>query len=204
MNNNKIIVGFIVVAIVLGITGLFSINGNLKQIASKVSESAKQTFSAISSPDIPSLWLRWGGVLTQNGHMDFAQATTTVCAIQSPSSTSTLVFASVGATVSSTTPTLWTMAKATTAFATTTVLATSTSIANAQVWFNSASTTALASTTNSSGTTVNNFTIKLLELSDRIFAPNTWLVVSATDMSAENTAGTYSSTGGCNASWIKM
>ena len=118
-----------------------------------------------------------GAVYTQNttggpsGHQTMAQATTTVCAIQSPNATTTLAFFSANFTTSSTTASLITMASANNAFATTTTLGVSVSIpANGQA-------TIIATTT--PGT---------------IYAPLTWFVVGMA-----GGTGNFSPVGACNA-----
>lgn len=108
--------------------------------------------------------------------------TTTVCAIKSPSATSTLVYAGVNFTTSSTTATVVTLAKATTAFATTTALNTLSLSANAQG--GQIATSSLASV----GVVGNN-----------IFAPNTYFVVGM-----QGGVGTFSPAGSCGAEWLVL
>jgi len=129
---------------------------------------------AVSSPDIMSPYFSFGGVRHWAGRTDsLTQATTTVCALQSPSATSTLETAFINFTVSSTTASTVTLAKATTAYATTTSLGAITLSANAQG-------IAVASTTGS-----------------HIFSPNTWFVVGMA-----GGIGTFSPTGTCQAVWV--
>ena len=105
-----------------------------------------------------------GGTITNNGVVDSydsksaTSATTTPCAFQSPTSTSTLAFGSAQFTLaSSTEAVLLTIAKATTAYATTTQIGVDGTLAGG------AQGTFIASTT--SGT-----------IGQTIFAPNEWLV----------------------------
>lgn len=122
-----------------------------------------------------------GGVETiGNRTASLTQATTTVCAIQSPAATSTLQSASILLTVSSTTASSVVLAKATTAFATTTNLNTEAVAANAQA-------TIVASTSPTGGN------------KDLIFSPSTWLVVGMS-----GGTGTFSPTGVCTATWTTL
>lgn len=111
-----------------------------------------------------------------------AQATTTICAIRSPQATSTLDHASVRFTVSSTTASIITIAKATTAFATTTIIGNQVSIAaNAQA-------TIIATTTSAQVTS-----------QTAVFAPNDWLVIGM-----QGGIGTMSPTGICQAKFTEI
>ena len=86
-------------------------------------EGDEVTYAAVSSPDIPSPYLTYGGVRRWARYdRDLTQASTTVCAIQSPVSTSTLISGGITFTESSTTAMTITMAKAATPYATTTSL----------------------------------------------------------------------------------
>jgi hypothetical protein len=105
-------------------------------------------------------------------------ATTTVCALQSPAATSTLVRGGVRLSVSSTTASTVTIAKATTAFATTTWLT------NESVGANAQATIIVPATTTPTGQAF------------QIFAPNEWLVVGMS-----GGVGTFSPTGVCQATW---
>ena len=152
--------------------------------------TVKQTPSlgAVASPDIQSPYFSFGGVRHWAGKMEsLTSATTTVCAIQSPVSTSTLVTAGIKFDVGSTTATTVTLAKATTAYATTTVLATSTLAANVQGTFVAATTTPVADTT-----------LGRLTITNLIFEPSNWFVVSMT-----GGQGTFSPTGTCEAVWME-
>lgn len=146
----------------------------------------ENAFGSLAGPDIPSPYLNWGGVRQYNGGMALRQATTTVCAIQSPVSTSTLVEAGVRFDVSSSTATIVDIAKANTAFATTTAIGTAYNIgASGQGFIH-------ASTSPSAGAV-------------EVFAPNQWVVVGIRQaISAGDTAGTgFVPTGRCQASFIE-
>lgn len=81
-----------------------------------------ESLGALSSPRIPSPYLTWGGVATYQARIALNTATTTPCAILSPVSTSTLEFADLIIKTPTSTATTWTLAKATTRYATTTKL----------------------------------------------------------------------------------
>lgn len=135
---------------------------------------------SVTNPDIPSPYLSFGGVRRWAGSTtNLNQATTTVCAIQAPVATSTLVSGGIRFAVSSTTASTVTIAKATTAFATSTLLNTVSVGANAQA-------TVLAAST----------TLSALEQTNRTFAPNEWLVVGMA-----GGVGTFSPSGLCEATW---
>lgn len=123
-----------------------------------------------------------GGFKTNSVTKDLTTSTTTVCAIQSPSATSTLVGGGIRMTTSSTTASTVTIAKATTAFATTTLINSASVSANAQA-------TVLAAST----------TVSSLEQTNRIFAPNTWLVFGMA-----GGTGTFSPVGSCSASFDQI
>lgn len=145
-------------------------------------ETGKQ-FGAISSPDLPWPYIAYGGVAHVAARTDsLTQATTTVCALQSPASTSTLQFASIRFVVSSTTASIVTLAKAATAYATTTVLGVGSPGAGAQATI-TASTTLASADPNRDGALV--------------FSPNTYFVVGM-----QGGVGTFSPTGTCEAEWI--
>lgn len=137
---------------------------------------------AVSSPDINSPYFSFGGVRQWAGRTDsLTQATTTICAIQSPAATSTLAYGTIKLTVSSTTASTITLAKAATAYATTTSLGTWEAAANSQ------------------GTAVSLRTAAGGEDLDETFGPNQWFVVG---MAGGN--GTFSPTGTCQAVWISL
>lgn len=132
------------------------------------------------NPDIISPYISFGGVQMYSARSnDLAQATTTVCALQSPASTSTLQFGSAQFVVASSTQnSTITLAKANTAFATTTLL-------GKYVIASGAQGTVIASTSPTTGDAV-------------IFSPNTYFVVGM-----QGGGGTFSPTGTCSANWIQ-
>ena len=140
---------------------------------------------ALAGPDIPYNYFGFGGVREYAGKTDsLYQASTTVCAIQSPAATSTLTFGSINLTVSSTTASTVIIAKSATAYATTTRLGQGPIAASAQG-------TVLATTTISIGTD-----------DVIVFAPSQWFVVSMqTPAGVANNIGTFSPTGICEAVW---
>lgn len=103
-------------------------------------------------------------------------ATTTVCAIKSPSATSTLAGGGIRMTTSSTTASTLTIARAATAYATTTTILSQAVAAGAQI------SVPFASTSPS-----NTYT-------DRVFAPGTFLVVGM-----QGGIGSFSPVGSCSA-----
>jgi hypothetical protein len=133
------------------------------------------TFS--SAPTLSASTVSVNGISTQYSRTaSLTQASTTVCAIQSPSATSTLLLGSLNLTVSSTTASRVTFAKALGPAASTTLLGQAQLGANAQGTF-------LASTTPT-----------VLVDPIQVFSPSTWFTVS---MSGGN--GTFSPTGVCTA-----
>lgn len=111
------------------------------------------------------------------------QATTTVCALQSPTdATTTLQGGGLDLTVSSTTASTVTIAKASTAFATTTLINSVSYSANAQG-------AAIAAST----------TLSALEQTNRTFAPGTYLVFGM-----QGGTGTFSPTGVCSATFQSL
>jgi len=159
-------------------------SGNIQNIENFYEAGATgtsgQELGALASPDIPYDWLRVGGVLHGYGHQSLRTATTTLCAIQSPTSTSTLVYGSAKFDTSSTTAMTVVMAQSATAFATTTQIGSDYLIgADAQ------------------GLMVASTSPATLGSGETIFAPSQWFVVSAS-----GGTGTFSPTGTCNAEWI--
>lgn len=82
------------------------------------------TIGALGGPDNYLPYFGVNGVRDYFSKTALSKATTTPCAIKSPVSTSTLLSASLQVTTATTTATTWTLAKATTGFATTTPIAT--------------------------------------------------------------------------------
>ena len=110
--NKKILIGVVVVALIA--VGFF-----MRSPAERV-----VTTVLGSSADIISPYLRWGNVEHYAANVTIRTATTTPCAIQSPSATSTLTMTALSIKTATSTATTWTASKASTAFATTTLLGT--------------------------------------------------------------------------------
>lgn len=139
-------------------------------------------FSAVSSPILNTPYFGFGDVVQFRAKdSDLTAATTTVCALQSPAATSTLIRGMVRLSVSSTTASVVTLAKAATPYATTTPLNLVSVAANAQV------TIVSSSTPETDGS-----------ISRAVFGPSEWLVVG---MQGGISAGTFSPTGVCQATW---
>jgi hypothetical protein len=120
-----------------------------------------------------------GGATLSSVKESLTTATTTVCAIQSPAATSTLIYGAVNFTTSSTTASTVTLAKSATAFATTTSLGASAIAANAQGII-------VASSTPTAGQTT-------------VFGPSEWFVVGM-----QGGVGTFSPVGSCVATWQQI
>ncbi|MFA6078108.1 MAG: hypothetical protein WC724_03800 [Candidatus Paceibacterota bacterium] len=135
-----------------------------------------------SQPDISSPYFSVGGVRVWKARAGLTTSTTTVCAIQSPIATSTLLSASVVFKKSSTTASTITMAKSATAYATTTPINTLELSANAQ-GFLIASTSPIIAGTNPK----------------TVFEPSQWIVVGM-----QGGIGTFSPIGQCQATWEQI
>lgn len=158
------------VSISLVAVGLLVMGG----LAINKDQVVTQPVGAISSPDLNSQYFSFGGVRQWAGRTDsLTAATTTVCAIQSPAGTSTLVSFSLRLDVSSTTASTVTVARAATAYATTSAIETVSVGANAQALV-------IASTT--------------VQKDLRTFGPSTWLVGSMA-----GGTGSFSPSGSCRA-----
>ncbi len=179
MNKTLLAVVGVVVVLVLGVTFPRGIT-----IVERI------TAGAVSSPNIPSPYLQWGGVNFWAQNQTMNQATTTVCSLQSPAATSTLVSGTVGFTVSSTSATTITVARQTQGFSTTTrdfnnsLIRTQSVAANAKADFQTSTTSLTALST---------------AQSDVVFAPNSYLVVTMT-----GGIGTFSPEGNCTALWQQV
>lgn len=164
---NKLIGGIAVLALVVAIVAI----SRPAQISQKTIQSG-----AVASPDIISPYFSFGGLKHWAGRTDsMTQATTTVCAIQSPAATSTLAWASVLFKVSSTTASIVTLATSTSPYATTTLLIANNIGANAQGYVNF------------HGSSAN------------VLAPNTWVVVGM-----QGGTGTFSPTGTCQVEFMAL
>lgn len=149
-----------------------------------VQNVVNQTVGSVANPDIQFPYFSFGGNRYWAAHTDsLIQGTTTVCALQSPAATSTLVSASVSFKISSTTASNVVIAKAASAFATTTAL-------NYGAFASGAQGTMMASSTITTNlTNVDPYTV---------FAPNQFVVVGM-----QGGIGTFSPVGTCQATWIQ-
>lgn len=120
-----------------------------------------QTLGATPGADNYNECTSQNGVQTCMYKRALATATTTPCSILSPSATSTLAFATLRTSVATSTATTWTLAKATSAYATTTRLGLF-SLASGAFGTMSASTTPSGVVTATDDL--------------QVIAPNTWLV----------------------------
>lgn len=169
---------FIAIGIVL--LGLF---GGL--VSSSIHAPTSPKTGGIGSPDIPFNYLQWGGVPQYVYGANLKTATTTPCNIQSPTATSTLVWAGIRVDTSSSTATIWDIAQAATLNATTTAIGTAYNVgANAAAFI-------LASTSPGAG-------------QPTVFAPSQWLVFGVRQgITGGDTAGTgFVPAGRCEAEFV--
>ena len=199
-----VITALAIVAVV-GVGGLvraLTISGTPEEVRELVGVDKQiapdEELGGTNSPFHPYSWMSFNGLIHHYFSKDYASATTTVCAIQSPNATSTLTFASASMNTSTTTAFALTMAKAATAYATTTLIAFDSAYnANDQVDYVATST----------------FSVTGQDYMDaRVFAPNQWFVVSmaggtpATSVSPGFISGygQYSPVGKCQAEFIQQ
>lgn len=129
MNNGKQLMVIVGLLVALTISSIFWVTRPTKNVI--VNQDGKeQPVGALAGPDIPSPYLRWGDVAIYQAKQTFNQASTTVCSLQAPSATSTLLWANVGITTGTSTTVLFEMAKSTLFDATTTLLSSSHSFAS--------------------------------------------------------------------------
>lgn len=139
----------------------------------------EQKLGALTGPDIPYPYFSFGDVRSWANAKSLVTATTTICALQSPTATSSLEFGSLNLDTSSTTASLITIAKSATAFATTTIIGNQYNVgANAQAAIIASSTPSAENLT---------------------FAPSQWLVFGM-----QGGTGTMSPTGKCQAIWRQV
>lgn len=171
-----------ILSVIAAVLIVFGIQGALHSSAPVAggTEVRSPNVDTVTYSGVQTTLRRNGGTLATVGTPGLTQATTTVCAIQSPAATSTLVAGFIKEDVSSTTASTITIAKAASAFATTTLINTISVSANAATLGIAASTT-----------------LSALEQTNRTFAPNQWLVFGQS-----GGTGTFSPTGTCVAQWI--
>lgn len=185
MNKNILTVFGVVAALVLGV---FNITNTPETVT--VVEKVPVEVGAVSGPDILSPYFSVGGARFWAANQTMQTGTTTVCSIQSPVATSTLVSGTVSLSVSSTTASTVTVARQTQGFSTTTrdfnnsLIRTVSIGANAQGQFQMATTslTALADAQAS-----------------QVYAPNSYIVVTMA-----GGVGTFSPAGTCTALFQQM
>lgn len=97
-----------------------------------VVDSNNQPVGALTSPDLSSRYFSFGGVRSWASRKSLEAATTTVCALQSPNATSSLVRTGLNVTTGTSTAGTITMATSSSPFATTTSLESFTIASGAQ------------------------------------------------------------------------
>jgi len=113
MNIQKLLVVGVLVAVGIGLAGLFKSPG-IQTIVKDV--------GSVTGPDSYFQCETHNGIQSCFNRVSLTQATTTICAIKSPAATSTLAWATLHIDVSSSTTNTFTFARATTPYATTTVI----------------------------------------------------------------------------------
>jgi len=174
MNKSNVLISVVTSVVVMALGFMLFGGGKVVERVEKVVNLGG------GNPEFSTPYLRWGDVSTFRAKTSaLTQATTTICALQSPAATSTLTMASINLSVSSSTASVLTLAKAATAFATTTALNTIAIGANAQ------------------GVQVATSSVAAVGIVDNnVFAPNRWFVVGM-----QGGIGTFSPTGVCSAEW---
>jgi len=149
--------------------------------ADKVDPVQPPIVGGVSSPDISSPYLSFGNVRRWAARPPFTAATTTICAIQSPVATSTLVSASWQINTGTSTAATIDMGTSTTRYATTTNLVAAKSVASGARGY---------ATWSSAGGSVD----------DSVMAPSTWVVVKT----AGAGLGGYTYDGTCQATFEQI
>lgn len=149
--------------------------------APKVSVNVpEQKLGALSSPDLPYPYFSFGGARQYAGSLSLTQSSSTVCAIQSPVSTSTLAHGSIQFTLASTSAITLDLGRGTTQYATTTKIGSTYAIsAGAQASIVASSTGSVAGDAT-------------------IFPPSTWFLVIFNTKSGTTGIGNVP-TGSCKA-----
>lgn len=164
-----------------------TVNPNVTVVAPKQTETPR-VFGSVSSPDIMSPYFSVGGVRIWASRLEsLIQASTTVCAIQAPNATSTLMGASIRFEFATSSAVLIDFAKSNTPAATTTKIGSTNFLAG------STKTTLVASST-------------LTDFTTTLFSPNQWLVVKMQNgIQADAGQGTNNAPVGiCNAMWREI
>lgn len=178
MNTKNISIASVVIA--LAIVGGFLLK---KPNVTEVTQSSPVTAGSVSSPEINSPYIRVGSVARYYAQPNVYAASTTLCAIQSPSSTSTLGMGGLQLASSSVNAYKITFAKSTGQYlGSTTPLMTDFSFsANAQ----------MSTTTETPSSAF---------AATRVFAPNNWFIVTL----AASDAGLFAPAGECTANWTVL
>lgn len=164
--------------LVTGAIGVVAVLALFLAVQSPAPQVIERPVGAVASPDIPSPWIRFGGVQTYaQATNSLTQGSATVCSLQSPNATSTLVSGGIRFTTASSTQWLVEIGKATTNSATTTLLGTGIITANGQ------------------GTILASSTFGLGVDPVQVFAPSTYFNVKVP------TAGGGAPVGHCHAVW---
>lgn len=154
---------------------------------------------SLAGPDIPSSYLRWGGVQVVHGSLAPVATSSVFCSIQSPAGTSTLTMASwrVDGVGGFGTGQAFDIATSTNGVATSTpALVAAASLGTSQVWVPSASSTGIATQVLSNGGNTNGV------VNAFVLPPNTFVNFRV----ATSTPGTFSSylSGNCQAEFIVL
>jgi hypothetical protein len=169
------------IIIVVALAGVAILGVLFPKATSTVVENViEKPLGALSSPDIMSPYISFGGVRQWAQRGTFRSASTTVISIQSPVATSTLLSATCDFDTSSSTASTVTFAKDTDESGSSTPLQAFSVSAGAQAHLS------LPATTTTAG------------MSNLTFAPSAYFNVTMA-----GSAGTFSPTGGCNAIWVE-
>ena len=178
----------VLIGIIAGVISL-TVSLSTRSVQTIVKE-VPQKVGALVSPDIPFNYLTVGGVTRYYGKSNsLAQATTTVCSIQSPVATSTIVSASIRFDVSSTTSSRIYIGRGANTNATTTLLQETEIAANTK-----GTVTASTTPTSTQGQTVDG-------LDDALVIPPSSYINFGMKPTEANSKGTFTPTGACQATF---
>ncbi len=163
MNTKKnIAIGLVLGAVVVSLGFLIGVSKST--IVQKITETTQEpSVKGLAGPDIQYPYIAVGGLATYSTRVQMGSASTTLCSMQSPSSTSTLRVARAIFNFATSTAAYTEISNATTAFASTTVISRLTLAAAAQG--------SLVATTSATA------------LTDGLVAPNTYINVKMTSAS---------------------
>lgn len=182
MNKSIILKSGVIVAVILVLVIVFSKNKNTEKI---ITIPNYPNYGALSTPDLPTD-ISQGGMRTRAVHVpiySLGLSTTTLCSIQSPVATSTLIHGSVTITTGTSTALQLEIAKSTSPNATTTVL-------NSTIF----------GTGVTMGTLIASSTLTNGADPSLVFSPNQYLVVKYGGTSG----ATQYLQGSCNAQWVQV